>query len=61
MNTIYGDAIQQAIISGDLHEMKKVAKDAEEHLRQTGDVRLALELLKLEITKLELRQTRKSP
>jgi primosomal protein N' len=49
----YGVVIQRAIASGDLAEMKRAAQQAEEHLRQTGDVRSALENLKIEIAKLE--------
>ena len=49
----YGIAIQQAVASGDLAQMKKAAADAEKHLHDHGDVRAALEALKLEIAKLE--------
>ena len=33
--------------------MKKLAKLAEEHLKETGDLSAALEALKIEIAKLE--------
>jgi hypothetical protein len=50
---MYGPAIQEAAASGDLARMKAVARQAEEHLRETGDVSAALEALKLEIAKLQ--------
>ena len=46
----YGEAIQQAVASGDLAKMKAVAKDAEAFL---ADVPAALQKLKSEIAKLE--------
>ncbi len=49
----YGVAIHNAIASGDLARMKEEAKEAEEFLRQTGDVSAALERLKIEIARLE--------
>ena len=49
----YGVAVQQAIAQGDLAKMKQVAADAEKHLQQAGDVRSALEYLKIEIAKHE--------
>ncbi|HEX4495137.1 MAG TPA: DUF1843 domain-containing protein [Thermoanaerobaculia bacterium] len=49
----YGVAINEAVASGDLAKMKAVAAQAEEHLRQVGNVSAALEALKLEISKLE--------
>jgi hypothetical protein len=45
----YGVAIHQAIASGDLTRMKSLLAETEEHLRQVGDVRVALAQLKLEI------------
>jgi hypothetical protein len=48
----YGPPIQQAIAKGDLAQMRQVAADAERHLQQVGDVRTALEYLKIEIAKL---------
>ena len=50
---LYGPAIHQAAAGGNLEEMKKVAKHAEEHLREHGDVRAALAHLHAEIAKLE--------
>ena len=52
----YGVAIQQARVSGDLAEMRKVAAEAEEHVATYGDVVGALERLKAEIATLEGRQ-----
>ncbi len=49
----YGIAIQEAIATGDLAKMKNVAAEAERHLQQAGDVRAALEALKIEIAKHE--------
>lgn len=45
----YGEAIQQAIKSGDRAQMERVAAAAEAHLQRTADIREALELLKAEI------------
>lgn len=50
---LYGVTIQRAIASGNLEEMTKLSQQAEEHLKQYGDVRSALEALKIEIAKLE--------
>lgn len=52
---MYGTPIHEAAASGDLERMKAVARQAEEWLRETGDVAAALEALKLEIAKLERR------
>jgi len=49
----YGVAIQQAIAKGDLSQMKQVAREAEEHLAQTGNLPVALAILKVEIAKAE--------
>jgi hypothetical protein len=49
----YGTAIHRSIAKGDLGEMKAMAKQAEQFLRETGDVSAALELLKAEIAKRE--------
>jgi hypothetical protein len=51
--TPYGTAIHQAVASGDLAQMKAVEKQAEEYLKEWGDLRTALELLKVEIAKRE--------
>ncbi len=48
---LYGVPIHHAIAKGDLAEMKNLAAQAEEHLKQVGDVRSALEYLKIEIAK----------
>ena len=47
----YGPPIQEAIAKGDLAHMKQVAAAVEQHLQQVGDVRAALEYLKIEIAK----------
>ncbi|HEX5759373.1 MAG TPA: fused MFS/spermidine synthase [Thermoanaerobaculia bacterium] len=52
----YGEAIQQAVASGDLAKMKAVAREAESFVAQWGNVPAALEELKLEIAKLERTQ-----
>ena len=49
----YGPAIHQAVASGDLAQMKAMEKHAEEYLKEWGDIRTALELLKAEIAKRE--------
>ena len=49
----YGPPIQEAIAKGDLAAMKQLATEAEQYLQQTGDVRAALEGLKIEIAKHE--------
>ncbi|HMC36957.1 MAG TPA: DUF1843 domain-containing protein, partial [Actinomycetota bacterium] len=49
----YGVAIREAVTKGDLEEMRRVADAAEEHLKETGDIAAALELLKTEIAKAE--------
>jgi len=48
---LYGPPIQEAIAKGDLAHMKQLAVEAEAHLKQVGDVRAALEYLKIEIAK----------
>jgi HPt (histidine-containing phosphotransfer) domain-containing protein len=48
---LYSPTIQEAIATGDLARMKKLAAEAEQHLKQVGDVRAALENLKIEIAK----------
>jgi len=53
---MYGAAIQQAIASGDLAKMKKVAKMAEQKLAEEGNVAIALEILRVEIARLEKRE-----
>ncbi len=48
---LYGVPIQEAIAKGDLAKMKQLAQQAEQHLKEAGDVRAALEYLKIEIAK----------
>lgn len=50
---LYGVAIHQAIATGDLSQMKKIAGEAEAYMQQHGDVRAALEALRAEIAKAE--------
>ena len=52
----YGPAIQQAVASGDVRSMKALAKASEKYLSEHGDVSAALELLKVEIAKLEAKK-----
>ena len=51
----YGEAIQQAVASGDLARMKTVAKEAEAFISQWGNIPAALEALRLEIAKAKYR------
>jgi len=53
---LYGVTIHHCIAGGKLDEMKKLVKQAEQFLHDHGDVRTALDLLKLEIAKLEHRK-----
>jgi Domain of unknown function (DUF1843) len=50
---LYGGAITDAVASGDLDTLKKLAAEAEAHVLQYGDVPTLLAALKLEIAKLE--------
>ena len=50
---LYAVGVRDAIATGDLDKMREVAKQAEEHLSETGNVSAALELLKVEIAKAE--------
>ena len=50
---LYGVTIHRCIAGGKLDEMKNLVKQAEQQLAEYGDVRAALEVLKLEIAKLE--------
>jgi hypothetical protein len=56
---LYGVPIHQAIASGNLTKMKRLAKQAEAHLQKHGDLRAALELLRVEIAKAEKKAIRK--
>jgi hypothetical protein len=49
----YGTAIHQAIAGGDLNVMRALVTRAEAYLDQIGDLRTAVEILKVEIAKLE--------
>jgi hypothetical protein len=51
----YGPPIQEAIAKGDLARMKQLAADTEAFLQEAGDVPAALELLRIEIAKRELK------
>jgi Domain of unknown function (DUF1843) len=50
---VYGVPMRDAAAKGDLAEMKALAAQAQQHLAEHGDVSAALEVLKLEIAKLE--------
>lgn len=52
---LYGVAIHKSAATGDLAAMKKIAAEAEAYLRSHGDVSSALEVLKVEIAKLEVK------
>ena len=49
----YGVAIHEAIADGDLKKMRALLSQAEALAHEQGDLRTALELLKLEIAKAE--------
>ena len=53
MLVAYAPSIHQAIATGDVSQMKAMLKNAEEYLKQFGDVRSALDVLKAEIAKAE--------
>jgi hypothetical protein len=48
---LYGVPIQEAVAKGDLARMKQLAQEAERQLQEMGDVRSALEFLKIEIAR----------
>jgi hypothetical protein len=52
-HTLYAVAMHEAVLSGDLAKMKDVARQAEEHVHEWGNIPAALEALKLEISKTE--------
>lgn len=52
-NLMYAPTIHGAIAEGNLSRMREVAKQAEQQLQNYGDLRSALEILKVEIAKLE--------
>ncbi|AYV47780.1 DUF1843 domain-containing protein [Caulobacter flavus] len=49
---LYAATITDAVASGDLEQLKKLAAEAEAHVQQYGDVATLLAALKLEIAKL---------
>lgn len=51
--TPYGVAIHQAMSEGDLAKMKALLTQAEAILQQQGDLAAAVDVLKLEIAKLD--------
>ena len=53
MQALYGVPIQKAIASGDLEKMRELAKQAEDHLTEYGNVSAALEALKVELHRAE--------
>ena len=50
---LYGDAMRDAIMKGDLRSMKALAVTAEKQLKASGNLPAALEILKSEIAKAE--------
>ena len=57
---LYGVTICEAVASGDLARMKEVARQAEAHVHEWGNVPAALEALKLEISKAQKKPYGKS-
>jgi hypothetical protein len=57
MQPLYGGAMHQASVSGDLDLMRRTASEAEAFLSEHGDVSAALEALKVEIARLEARRS----
>lgn len=57
---LYGVGIQQAVASGDLLRMKALARQAARHLNAHGNVTAALEVLKIEIAKMEAQRLRRT-
>jgi len=52
---LYGPAIHQAIASGDVDEMRRLVREAEQHIAEWGNIPLALEFLKVELARAEQR------
>ena len=50
---LYGVTIHHCIAGGDLGKMKELRDEAEKQLAEYGDLRAALEVLKVEIAKAE--------
>lgn len=53
VHVMYAPTIHDAVVGGDLQHMKAVAREAERQLNEWGDLRAALEVLKIEIARLE--------
>lgn len=53
MRMLYGAAMTQGIVGGQLPELQRLAAEAETHLKQYGDIPTLLALLKVEIAKRE--------
>ena len=53
----YGSAIHQAVASGNVEEMQKTLTSAQQWLSEWGDLRSAVEALKVEIAKLERKRS----
>ena len=52
-HTLYATAIHGCIAGGDLQRMKSLLAEAETYLQEHGDVRAAVESLRVEIAKKE--------
>jgi Domain of unknown function (DUF1843) len=53
---LYSVTIQHIIAEGDLAKMRLLRADAEKFMQEHGDVGVALEMLKIEIAKMETRR-----
>lgn len=56
-NMLYGPTIFEAIGKGDLEELRSLQGQAEEHLKEWGNVPAAYAVLQAEIAKLEARSS----
>lgn len=54
---LYAGAMAEATASGDLEKMRELARQAEEHVQEYGNIPAALEVLRLEIARLERSQS----
>ena len=52
---LYGPVIDEAIARGDVDEMRRLVREAEQHIAEWGNIPLALELLKVELARAEQR------
>ena len=52
---LYGPVIEEAIARGDVDEMRRLARETEQHIAEWGNIPLALELLKVELARAERR------